>query len=84
MKYIVVQTPPEETVVASYLKREVGAIIGKYKTLWKIYCPESRTKTYFGGIGRFKCFCSGTLPFLRSGSKMKHKFYKANAEIVQP
>lgn len=81
MRYLIVKTKPQDTVLLTYLKRNIGATVGRFSTFYKIYCPENKTKKYFHGISRFKSFCYYCLPYVNN-AKLAHEIYKADVELI--
>jgi len=82
MKYLIFKTQPDETVPVNYLIRNLGAKVVKKKTVWKTYCPESKTLDYFGNSTNFKSFCTHSLSYNTKGNKPEHSFSKQDVEFV--
>lgn len=75
INYLVV-VPLPNTVLESYLKRNLRALVVRLKTRTKIFIPETRVKSFFGTIRVFKSFCFYTLPYTKQSSKLSYEIKK--------
>lgn len=75
INYLVV-LPLAETVLESYLKRNLSAMVVRLKTRTKLFIPEHRVKSFFGTVREFRSFCYYTLPYTKQSSKLSHEIKK--------